>query len=477
MRRLSRPQSPGSFLEPPSQWCLSPVRQGGPDRVAPTPSLLYRSGFAQECEAVVVQLSSAATGIRPRCAFTVQEETLTPLEPSCSFLDSPDGASRPGPEAASDGLSPPEPFVTAPSIEQQSLTGTSPGLIGGPSGPEWKEDAPPPRRANATFECDSAGGSANATYVCSRSPSPEGKVTPVDAAPTQSALGVCKQELPFITSTPLMVPPSSKDAPPTALYTQCPPRAAGSGSDSTFGSSCGSLSAAVNHGADQLPPVSRKAPLAKRNLLQGVPRVLRPRGAPGIGALPKGTGTTKKILQPAGGNRLQNMVTLPTRSGSAVQSQPVAQKLLPDEKTDLTKLPCNKKPQISIHPPSKLADRSGVQGYLACLGMKLHGASRYDNASGTRLPVPAGQKEKPTCSDLLAVGQISSAALENKLTAPCSQCQRLAEENQQLKSMLETCRKTIAFLEGKQSVLENENCPPQQLDEEHCQTVQMRFLK
>lgn len=29
------------------------------------------------------------------------------------------------------------------------------------------------------------------------------------------------------------------------------------------------------------------------------------------------------------------------------------------------------------------------------------------------------------------------------------QCQWLTEENQKLKSMLETCRKTIAFLEGK----------------------------
>ncbi|XP_015264489.1 PREDICTED: uncharacterized protein LOC107108556 [Gekko japonicus] len=198
------------------------------------------------------------------------------------------------------------------------------------------------------------------------------------------------------------------------------------------------------------------------------------------------------MTQTAGRNCSQNIVIPP---GLAVQSQPVTQKLLSDEitKTDLTEQPCNKKP------PSKLPGRFGVQGSLVCLGLKLHGTPKVNNASGTRLPVFAGnmvtaktssqkrpwdkpsdkatasplkqpfpkrsrlcknQKEKPTCSNM-AVAQAPSATLEKELTAPCSQCKWLAEENQQLKSMLETCQKTLAFLERKQTVVENENCPPQ----------------
>lgn len=54
-------------------------------------------------------------------------------------------------------------------------------------------------------------------------------------------------------------------------------------------------------------------------------------------------------------------------------------------------LPCSKKPPISTQPPSKLAGRFGVQGSLACLGLKFHGTPRDNNALGTRLPVFAGE--------------------------------------------------------------------------------------
>lgn len=71
----------------------------------------------------------------------------------------------------------------------------------------------------------------------------------------------------------------------------------------------------------------------------------------------------------------------------------IMQKLLSDEitKTDLTELPCKKKPPISTQPSSKLAGRFGVQGSLACLGLKLHGTPGDNNASGTKLPVFAGE--------------------------------------------------------------------------------------
>ncbi|XP_060105603.1 uncharacterized protein LOC132579327 [Heteronotia binoei] len=534
MRRLTRPQGSESPLEPSLQWCVSPVLQedlGRAARKSPdsaTPSALYHSAFAQECEAVAFQLSNAAKGVPPRCPLTIQEETLTPLELPCSFLDSPAGRSPPltVPESTSASAGPPDPFATFSCSEQSTgLAGISLGVVaqlavapspalgqaGVSSGPELEKASPPPTRANVTYECDGSGNSANTTYICIGSPSTGEKETPADAASAQPAFEVCKRELPFVTSTPLMAPSLSKDASPTTSDTGClqkraaseqkPPADLQQESGVTFVSSQRGLPAAANSGTDRVPHVSGKAPFAKKSLSLGGPGALRTRGALGIGGLPKGTGTTRKIPQPAGRNCTQNFVIPLTRSGSAVQSQPITQKLLSDEitKTNLTELPCNKKPPISMQPPSKLAVRFGVQGSLACLGLKLHGTSRDNNASGTRLPVFTGnkvtaktssqkrpwknlsekataspvkqpfpkrsrlcknQKETPICS-LMVVGQSPSATLEKELTAPCLQCQWLAEENQHLKSMLETCRKTIAFLEGKQSVVENENCPPQ----------------
>ncbi|XP_048370643.1 uncharacterized protein LOC125442905 [Sphaerodactylus townsendi] len=413
MRRRSGLQSAGSFLEPLSQLCLSPMSQTEPGQEAP--SFLYRSFFAQECDAVVSQLSRAANERRPRCVSTVQDETLTPLESPSSFLESPDGGSspRPVPEPASAGFGPPDRSAAGPFSEQSpSLAGASPGagaqpiatspgfdLVGASSRPEREKDSPPPSVANITYDCMSSGGSADATYLCTGSTSPGKKEMAVDAAPAHPGLEVCGQLLPIVTSTPLMVPPRSKDAPPT---TEGPLNREGSAPDSwqkspedplqeatfrvSFTSSHESLPAAARNGANQVPRVSGKIPLAKRSL------ALRARGAQGIGGLPRGTGVMKKILQSAGGYNFRNFLGPPEKSGSAIQSQPVVQKLLPDEitKADLTELPCNKKPPISIQPPSKLAGRSGVQGSLACLGLKPHSLSR--DTSATRLPGPAGNK-------------------------------------------------------------------------------------
>lgn len=352
MRRLSGPESSDSAREPSPLGRLSPVSPADPDQAAgrfpdsATPSVFYRSFFARECEAVVFQLSNAGEGVRPRCPLTIQEETLTPLELPCSFLDSFDVRSppRPVPEPAPASAGPPDSFAAVPRSTQCTglaeislgavarLAAASPvsGLAGVSS---ELEKASPPSGANVTYECNGSGSSANATYICTGSPSLEEKGTPAEAASAQPALEVCKRELPFVTSTPLMAPSLSKDAPPSTLrgasgsVSKLKPSANmqwESGCRGTLASNHKNLPAAASSGADRVPHVSGKALFAKGSLSVGAPRSLRTRGPPGIGNLPKGTGTARKIPQPAGGKCSQNSVP-PARSGSALQSQPVTQ--------------------------------------------------------------------------------------------------------------------------------------------------------
>ncbi|KAL8180753.1 UNVERIFIED_CONTAM: hypothetical protein K2H54_032544 [Gekko kuhli] len=499
MRRLSRPQSSDSPLEPSLQWRLIPLLQADPGqtvRTSPdsaTPSVLYRSSFAQECEAVVFRLSNVAEGMRPQCPLTIEEETLTPLEPPCSFLDSFDShfPPRPVPEPASASAGPPDPLGAVPCGEQSTgLAGVSLGggaqLAAAATSPDSGLAGVSPW-PDVTYECTGSGSSANATYICTRSPSSGEKGTPADAPSAQPALEVCKRKLPFVTSTPLMAPSLSKEASPAALCTECPRKRAAIGSDSkqkppadlrrdfgfgvTFASNPRSVpgaAAGASSGADRMPHVSGKAPFAKKSLSLRASRPLRTRGALGIGGLPKGTGTTRKMTQPAVGNCSQNIAIPPTRSGSAdLQSQPVTQLLF--GQLSLSALPlalsgCEKNVPVEKGKkitrgiePAKATRLSSNKVTAKTSSQKRPWDKPSDKATASPLNQPfpkrsclyKNQKEKPTCNDMMAVGQTPSATLEKELTAPCSQCQWLAEENQQLKSMLETCQKTIAFLEKK----------------------------
>ncbi|XP_077163568.1 uncharacterized protein LOC143822381 [Paroedura picta] len=389
---MNRPRSP-DFLELSPRRLLSPAPQAGPDQQAacacpespPAPSLLCRSYFARECEAVAFQRGDAAEEGSPRLPLTIQEETLSRLEPSYSFSESPDGRSpsRPGPEPASPTAGPPDPVAAVPGSEQSAglaegpLAAASPvaGLAGVSSGPGL-EKASLPSGANVTYTDTVSCDSANATYICTGSPWP----------------GEMKYAQPaLLTSTPVSTVTSSEQI----------------------------LLAAASSGA------ARQA--------------LRARGK---GGLLKGASTASKIPQVA--DRKDSWA----RTRSAAQSHPITeppfklpgiQRTLVNPRLKLRGTPRDQGSRLAIAQGNKITTKTSSQK---------HPRRKSSNKVATSLQKSPSPKR--LCKgNLMTAGQNPTTAVKKELTAPCSKCQQLAEENKQLKSKLEAIIKTVALLEGK----------------------------
>ncbi|XP_053129325.1 translation initiation factor IF-2-like isoform X2 [Hemicordylus capensis] len=176
---LRRPA--GMERQPAPEWDLSPVREDRdpappPPPPSATPSALYRTAFAQECEAIVLRLGTAAQDL--------EAERLSPLESACAFP----------------GVS----FTPAPPPPQ-------------PARSRGAEGAAPPRLSSAcvnlTYEADDDDPTTSPLRDEARpplSPSSEAAV----AASSAAAHRTYERELPgeasallVVTSTPLAVGP------------------------------------------------------------------------------------------------------------------------------------------------------------------------------------------------------------------------------------------------------------------------------
>ncbi|XP_042335302.1 collagen alpha-2(I) chain-like isoform X2 [Sceloporus undulatus] len=382
-----------------------------------TPGLLYRSAFAEECEALATAFREAGERSRPsplpppRLPSTIETERLTPLSAAwasasasfCSFRATPRSPNRTYDESQASSLD----------------GGAGAGGAGLASGSSSKGCS----RLDLTFEWE---------------PLPPQHPPPVSSTPAPETMVVAAAAA------------EEGDA--------GDPEAASVGGKRPAGK--GGL------------PSSKKRRLSVGGTAAA---------APGSSRFPAAKGAPKGLRRNGGKGRQSAGLAAPRSScgGGPGPRAALAQKQPPVEtRSGLTEVHRERKSATSLQPPPHRTQKPSLDGSLACRGVKPQGENK---PPGTKLPVPTAggpntgkmgtqkhPKEKEPATESakkqILAKQVSQGTglkwtqTRGSLTArqvpraapgcgPCLQCQELREENQRLakevehlKTLLENCQ-------------------------------------